>query len=68
MHGLIELGLIFKDLILSENNPAMRVIFMSGYTEDSVLRPGVVSDNVLFIQKPFKPSDLLFKVNQAFSN
>ena len=38
--------------------PNARVLFMSGYTADEVLRQGVLEDQVEFIQKPFTPDQL----------
>src|SRR5438128_1711702 len=36
--------------------PETRVLFMSGYTDDAVLRHGVFDADIAFIQKPFKPA------------
>ncbi len=38
--------------------PRVRVLFMSGYTADEVLRQGVLEDQVEFLQKPFTPDHL----------
>jgi signal transduction histidine kinase/CheY-like chemotaxis protein len=38
--------------------PDIRVLFMSGYTADEVIRQGVLEDQVEFIQKPFTPDHL----------
>jgi signal transduction histidine kinase/ActR/RegA family two-component response regulator len=40
------------------DRPGIRIIFMSGYTADEVLRQGVLEDQVEFIQKPFTPDHL----------
>ncbi|MDP1570138.1 MAG: response regulator [Vicinamibacterales bacterium] len=42
--------------------PGLRVLFMSGYTEDAVLRHGVSAATVNFIQKPMTPNALAEKV------
>jgi two-component system cell cycle sensor histidine kinase/response regulator CckA len=44
--------------------PAIRTIFMSGYTEDEVVRRGIVTGSNLFLQKPFGPPDLTRCVRQ----
>ena len=45
--------------------PELKVIYMSGYTEDDVLRDTVRSFGAVFLQKPFMPADLLKKVREA---
>ena len=44
--------------------PGLRVLFMSGYVDDPVLRRGVISGEVPFLQKPFLPGDLAREVRQ----
>jgi two-component system, cell cycle sensor histidine kinase and response regulator CckA len=50
---------------LAIGHPRLKVLFMSGYTEDHVLRHGVQDANVPFIQKPFSPSDLTGAIRRA---
>lgn len=52
---------------LSKQRPAMRTIYMSGYTQSELLRHGVEEDNVIFLQKPFSPQGLIDKVNTTLS-
>ena len=47
--------------------PDMRVLYMSGYTDDTVLRYGVQEDKVPFLQKPFTPDVLVDKVRQVIN-
>jgi two-component system, cell cycle sensor histidine kinase and response regulator CckA len=44
---------------LAPLRPEMGVIYVSGYTEDAVVQHGVTAQAVSFLQKPFKPLDLV---------
>ncbi|HUP38331.1 MAG TPA: PAS domain S-box protein [Candidatus Limnocylindria bacterium] len=45
--------------------PEMQVLYMSGYTNDAILRHGVLDPDTQFIQKPFTPAGLGRKVRAA---
>jgi two-component system, cell cycle sensor histidine kinase and response regulator CckA len=45
-----------------EARPGIRVLFMSGYTDDEVMRRGVIDGQTAFLQKPFTPDLLAQKV------
>ncbi len=47
---------------LTTLHPEMRVLFVSGYTDDAVVRHGVLQAEVAFLQKPFSMDDLQRKV------
>jgi PAS domain S-box-containing protein len=52
-------------LALSKRCPEMRVLFMSGYTEDNAVRRDIVERGSAFLQKPFSVADLAAAVQQA---
>jgi nitrogen-specific signal transduction histidine kinase len=45
--------------------PELQVLFMSGYTNEAIVRHGVLEPGTLFIQKPFTPEGLGRKVREA---
>jgi CheY-like chemotaxis protein len=45
--------------------PGLRVLFMSGYTEDEVLHRGVSADAMAFLPKPFTPEALAARVREV---
>ena len=49
---------------LAERHPEVRVLFISGYTDDAVIRHGVLREGVHFLQKPFSPIALAIKVRE----
>jgi CheY-like chemotaxis protein len=47
---------------LRNRHPALKVLFVSGYTPDIVLRRGVLEGDVDFLEKPFTPALLASKI------
>ena len=52
---------------LATRRPDIKVLFMSGYTEDAIARHGVATSAYAFLQKPFSPTALVHKVSRALS-
>lgn len=46
-------------------HPEAKVLFMSGYTDDAVVRHGIMEASASFLQKPFVPSALAQKVRKV---
>jgi len=45
--------------------PHLRVLYMSGYADDAIFRHGVLDGSVPFLQKPFTPAALAYKVREV---
>ncbi len=45
--------------------PSMKVLFMSGYTDDAIVHHGVLSSELAFVQKPLLPTPLLSKLRRV---
>jgi len=53
---------------LCAERPNMKVLFISGYTDDTVFRHGVLEGGVAFLQKPFNLKALSQKIREVLSN
>jgi two-component system cell cycle sensor histidine kinase/response regulator CckA len=51
--------------MLTAMRPGLKVVFMSGYTDDVVVRHGVMEHEVPFLQKPFTPERLANKIGEV---
>jgi two-component system, cell cycle sensor histidine kinase and response regulator CckA len=50
---------------LMAKHPHLRVLYMSGYTDDIITNGGVLEAGLAFLQKPFTPGALAQKVREA---
>jgi PAS domain S-box-containing protein len=72
-----EIDLVLTDVImpemsgrelvrkLSEVNPKLKVLYMSGYTDNVIAQGGVLEAGLAFLQKPFTPRALARKVREV---
>jgi PAS domain S-box-containing protein len=52
---------------LLTTRPEMKVLFISGYTADEVVRRGISRNDAAFIQKPFTTDELMLKVREVLT-
>jgi len=50
---------------LKARRPEVRALFMSGYTDDAVVRHGMLEPGLAYLEKPFRPTALLRKVREV---
>jgi two-component system, cell cycle sensor histidine kinase and response regulator CckA len=48
--------------------PLLRVLFMSGYTDDAIVRHGLLDETLNFIQKPFDSATVARKVREVLDS
>jgi signal transduction histidine kinase/CheY-like chemotaxis protein len=72
-----DVHLVFTDVVMPGMNgrelavrltalrPSVRVLYTSGYTEDAILRHGVLDDARRFLSKPYTPSQLRQRIREA---
>ena len=50
---------------LCARRPGVKVIFMSGYTDDAIAHHGILDSGVVLIQKPLTPGSLAHKIREV---
>ncbi|HEY6224072.1 MAG TPA: PAS domain S-box protein, partial [Gemmatimonadales bacterium] len=53
---------------ITAQRPELKVLFMSGYTDDAVVRHGVLEAGIAYLQKPFTPDGLARKVREVLDS
>src|SRR6185437_5234773 len=48
--------------------PRVKVLFMSGYTDDALAHHGVLGPELSFLEKPFSPAGLARKVREVIDS
>ncbi len=61
MAGMSGPGLVVR---LKKLHPDVKVLYVSGYTEEATIHHGVLTEGIAFLQKPFTPDGLVRKVRQ----
>ena len=71
-----SIDLLLTDVVMPEMNgrelaeqitrlrPGIKVLYMTGYTEDQMLRAGLSADEVALVRKPFSITDLERRVRE----
>jgi two-component system cell cycle sensor histidine kinase/response regulator CckA len=62
MPGMSGKGLADR-IVLSR--PAMKVLYMSGYTDEAIVHHGILNEGLNYIQKPFAVESLVIKVREV---
>ncbi|RYD77276.1 MAG: response regulator, partial [Verrucomicrobiaceae bacterium] len=79
-HGGNSISMVFSDVVLPDacgrdlaawmltKNPAVRVLFTSGYVDEEILKQHGIDETSAFLQKPFTPADLACKVREVMES
>jgi signal transduction histidine kinase/ActR/RegA family two-component response regulator len=77
--GKIDVDLVISDVVMPgmsgpevvdrvrERNPSIRAIFVSGYTDNVVLRHGILEGEFEFLEKPYSVNRLAAKIREVLA-
>jgi len=54
--------------VLEAKWPGLKVLYLSGYTDEAIVREGVLEPGVAFLEKPFTPDTLALKVREVLDS
>lgn len=75
-----EIDLVITDIVMPEMDgrelaeavralsPGVKILFTSGYTDDAIMRHGVIQSEIAFLEKPFRMHTLASKVRQILDD
>ena len=78
--GTIDIDIVVTDVVmpgmggrqmvnqLVSLHPKAKVLFLSGYADDSIVRHGILHEQVPFLQKPFSPMTLGGKAREVLDS
>ena len=50
---------------IRQQRPEIKVLYMSGYTDNAIVHQGVLDQGTAFLQKPYSPTSLAKKVKEV---
>ncbi|RJP35542.1 MAG: PAS domain S-box protein [Candidatus Omnitrophota bacterium] len=53
---------------IQKSYPRIRVLYMSGYTDNAIVHHGILNEGIAFLQKPFTPDILLHKIREILDS
>jgi len=63
-------GISGRDLArqMSSYRPELKILFISGYTDNAIVSKGMLDPGIWFLQKPFTPAALAAKVREILDH